>query len=298
MLLTVSKGNSDAKQLRFAQGPIHIGRIENAELFLPDKAVSRRHAIIYSTKDDKWILEDLDSANKTSLNGQPIHKAEINTGDVIQIMDFIIQVDLENVINNGHLQTKDKEATTGPSPEDLEDTLVVPGHQVIIRRPSIEHAPAVRFPAKRIKDFILATEAICKADGLEEVLDVLLKIALKQFFCYHVWCGLRSQPISPLNTQAGKKHDGTKVKMTDLKFQEQINESVEKKFFFLFPRIPADKSGQRDINSVMIAPILGQTGCLGVLYIDNGTNHESYNISDLDYLMFIAIHTAAIIENF
>jgi pSer/pThr/pTyr-binding forkhead associated (FHA) protein len=196
MLLTVSKGNSDAKQLRFAQGPIHIGRLENSEVLLAEHAVSRRHAIIYATEDDKWILEDLGSVNKTLLNGQQIHKAEINTGDVIQIMDFIIQVNMENVITNGHLQNGDKEGTTGvASQADLEDTLTIPGHQTIIRRPSIENAPAIRFPAKRIKDFILATEAICKADGMEELHEVLLKIALKQFFCYHVWCGLRSQPI-------------------------------------------------------------------------------------------------------
>jgi hypothetical protein len=40
------------------------------------------------------------------------------------------------------------------------------------------------------------------------------------------------------------------------------------------------------------------TGCFGVLYVDNAMDHEQYNLSDLDYLMLLAISTAAILENF
>ena len=52
------------------------------------------------------------------------------------------------------------------------------------------------------------------------------------------------------------------------------------------------------IRSAMIAPIVDPTGCFGVLYIDNSMDHGHYDLSDLDYLMLVAIHTAAIIENF
>ena len=52
------------------------------------------------------------------------------------------------------------------------------------------------------------------------------------------------------------------------------------------------------IHSAMIAPVMGQAGCFGALYIDNDMSHEHYTLSDLDYLMLIAIHTAAILENF
>jgi hypothetical protein len=34
------------------------------------------------------------------------------------------------------------------------------------------------------------------------------------------------------------------------------------------------------------------------LYVDNAMDHEHYSLSDLDYLMLLAIHTAAIVENF
>jgi GAF domain-containing protein len=48
----------------------------------------------------------------------------------------------------------------------------------------------------------------------------------------------------------------------------------------------------------MIAPIMDPTGCFGVLYVDNSADQGPYALSDLDYLMLLAIHTAAIVENF
>lgn len=302
MLLTVSTASGDAKQFRFAEGPIYIGRQENSQVFLPDRSVSRQHAVIYFTAEDQWVLEDLDSANKTFLNGQEIHKTHINTGDVIQVAGFSIEVNLENQINTDLEKIEEEIAENLKKKEvNLEDTIIATSDhlQLIIRRPNAEHAPAIRFPAKRIKDFISATEAVCKATGLDELAQVLIRIAVKQFSCYHVWCSLASQPDTPMTCQAGRKRDGTKVKFDDIKsFGDKINEAVEKKCFFLLPRIPAGQSGHRDIQSVMVAPIVGQAGCLGVIYIDNATNRERYNINDLDYLMFLAIHTAAIIENF
>ena len=53
-----------------------------------------------------------------------------------------------------------------------------------------------------------------------------------------------------------------------------------------------------EVNSAIIAPIVGPAGCFGVLYVDNAMDHEHYNLSDLDYLMLLAIHTSAILENF
>ena len=40
----------------------------------------------------KWVVEDLNSANKTFLNDNVIHKAELNDDDVVRIADFSIEV--------------------------------------------------------------------------------------------------------------------------------------------------------------------------------------------------------------
>ena len=94
MIFIIKRGDS-SKELRFTEGPVNIGRHTDSQIFLSDKGISRHHAVIFETQDATWMLEDLDSANKTYLNGEPIHKAEIKTGDIISIADFNIEVDFE-----------------------------------------------------------------------------------------------------------------------------------------------------------------------------------------------------------
>ena len=65
MRIVVKQKDGNTKQFQFVQGPISIGRGANSHVFLPDKAVSRQHAVVHSTEDGKWIIEDLGSSNKT-----------------------------------------------------------------------------------------------------------------------------------------------------------------------------------------------------------------------------------------
>ena len=158
-------------------------------------------------------------------------------------------------------------------------------------------APAIKLPAKRIKDFVEATEKICRANGLDEVLQALLHIAAKQFNAYHSWCALRNQTSGSMTTHAGKTRGGEAVQLEQIKLNEKITEAVEQGQFLLFPRLGFEL-GEERIRSALIAPVMGQAGCFGVIYIDNDVAHEQYTLSDLDYLMLLAVHTASILENF
>ena len=98
-------------------------------------------------------------------------------------------------------------------------------------------------------------------------------------------------------TYAGKSRDGKTVNFNDLRLKDKINLAMEKQQFLLVPRIPA-KAGEQAIHTALIAPVVCGGGCFGVLYIDNDMAHPAYDISDLDYLMLLVIHTATIVENF
>lgn len=298
MRLVVKKGGSLVNEFQFTKGPIYIGRHADSQIFLPDRVVSRHHAVIFSTQDGKWMVEDLDSTNKTSLNDDPIHKTEIKTGDCLRIIDFTIEINLEDdTIADKPINLEDTLTTT---PDRLDDTRITSPlePQVIVRRIDSEHAPDIKLPAKRAKDFMRATDAICKADTLDEVLSALLNIATKQFISYHTWCALRNQPTGQMTCHAGKHRDGSTVQLSEIKLNEKITQAVEKEQFLLLQRIRPTQREKQIIHSAMIAPITGQAGCFGVLYIDNDMSHEHYSLSDLDYLMLLAIHTAVIIENF
>ena len=286
MQLVVKQNDGSIKRLRFTTGPVHIGRAAEAQVSLPDPSASRQHAVIFTTPGGDWILEDLDSANKTFLNDKAIHKARIKTGDRIRIAEFTIEVNLDSDL-----------ATDKPThPEDTL-TAVPQRLQVITRDLGTEHAPDIMMPAHRAKDFLDATEEICKANGLAQVLTMLLEIMFKQFDASKAWCALRNEPEGPMTVHTGKTLNGKEVAFADITLNEKITYAIENNLFLLFPTVPAALQ-RAPIRSAMIAPIVDPDGCFGVFYINNAGASAPYNLSDLDYLMLLAIHTAAIVENF
>jgi len=291
MRIIVKEKDGTAKEFQFTKGPVYIGRGANSQVFLADRTVSRQHAVIHSTDEGKWLVEDLDSASKTYLNDEAIHKAEIKHGDCLRITNFIIEITLE----------EDAESDKALQLEDtlhLEAALAIPPHETVVRKPDAGHAPAMRLAAKRLMDFSQATETICEAGSFDELLLTLLDIMLEQFRAFHVWCALRKQPTGPMIFHAGKKRDGTTVDLGKIKLQKKITQAVEKGQYLVMPRVSAQIEEEEAIRSAMIAAIMRPTGCFGVLYVDNAMKEKHYSLSDLDYLMLLAMHTAAELKKF
>jgi len=69
------------------QFPFTIGRDPAVDLPVDSTRVSRRHAEIIHTPDDRYVLHDLKSTNGTSVNGQIVVDTELNDGDVIVVAD-------------------------------------------------------------------------------------------------------------------------------------------------------------------------------------------------------------------
>jgi len=291
MRIVVKQKDGNTKQFQFTEGPISIGRGANSHVFLPDKAVSRKHAVVHSTDEGKWMIEDMGSSNKTYLNDKPINKAEVKHGDCLRITDFIIDIMMEKEVS--------KEMPVHPEDTlQLEAALATPKHETIVRRPDAQHAPAMRLAARRLSDFSKATEKIFEAGSLDELLLTLLDVTLEQFDAYHVWCALRKQPAGPMTCHGGKRRDGTPAQLNELQLSEKITQAVEKGQFFVMPSVSAQVEAKGRIRSAMVAAIVRPTGCFGVMYVDNAMIHEHYSLSDLDYLMLIAMHTAAILKRF
>jgi len=291
MRLVLKQKDGETKEFQFAQGPIQIGRAADCQIALPDPTVSKKHALIACNGDGKWHVQDLGSANKTYLNGEIVRLAAVKTGDFIRITDFTIEVDVD-----------EKVKPTAPS--ELEDTLnleaglATPTHETVVRKPDAGHAPAMRLPAKRLSDFSQACDAVCKSKNLEDLLVTLLNISLKQFGAFHTWCALREQPSGPMTYHAGKRRDGQAVDLSEINLAEKVNQAVERRQSLVMPRVGADVEAKDRIRSALIAAIAGPGGCYGVIYLDNAMIHDHYTLGDLDYLMLVAAHTAAVLSKF
>jgi pSer/pThr/pTyr-binding forkhead associated (FHA) protein len=297
MRLRIKQSDSTISEFHFEKGPIYIGRHRNSQIFLGHRAVSRQHAVLFSTQDGKWMVEDLDSANKTYLNDEPVHKAEIKTGDLLRIINFQIELNLED-------------RPTAEKPIDLEDTLTKtayglkttlepPPQDIIIRETHLVHAPAMRLPARRLTDFSQATAAVCRATGPDEMLLTLLDVVLSQFNATRAWCALRNRPTGPMTSHAGKQSNGAAIDLSEIKLSDKVTQAIENGHYIVLPQVSAHVEGQNKTpRSAMIAPIISPVGCFGVIYVDNAPEQAYYSLSDLDYLILITTHTAAVLRRF
>lgn len=72
------------REVNLAKERTTIGRRSHNDLVIDNLAVSGEHAVVFTTGSDVY-LEDLGSTNGTTVNGQPIKKHLLQSGDVIEI---------------------------------------------------------------------------------------------------------------------------------------------------------------------------------------------------------------------
>ncbi len=278
MRLFISLGESSVNELKFDKGPIYVGRQMGSQVFLPDKAVSRQHAVFYTTKDGSWIIEDLGSSNKTYLNSQAIHKTELKHNDVVRVADFLIRVSLED--------DEDQEKKI-----EMEDTLVGHNHirkelHTVERNLDAGDAPPVKFPAKKMKHYHEALEAICQQQSLDKLYQAVVDILFRQFKALNVWVAVRSQTAGPMNIQGGRKLTTEHIERQDLAVPASLAEAQEKNKYLLIHQLPR-QIANRGIRSVIIAPIMVGKDYHGIVYIENSKEHPHYSLQDLDYLILL-----------
>src|SRR5271170_5292885 len=76
-------------------GEILIGRHAQSQVVIPDTSVSRRHALLKVLGIGTFTIEDLGSANGTSVNNQSLEKGKavpLRAGDVVRVGDVAILV--------------------------------------------------------------------------------------------------------------------------------------------------------------------------------------------------------------
>jgi pSer/pThr/pTyr-binding forkhead associated (FHA) protein len=83
-LVVRSGGGRAGEQFPLERTQTTIGRTPDCDIFLDDVTVSRRHAIV-ARGAGGFTIEDLGSLNGTFLNRHRIEKADLETGDEVQI---------------------------------------------------------------------------------------------------------------------------------------------------------------------------------------------------------------------
>ena len=97
--LTMSRGPNPGQfaAIEVRSRAIFIGRDATCEFPIDDPSVSRRHARVYmdsSSHRTEVVVQDLDSTNGTLVNGQPIQRAVLSTGDHVHVGDVVLRFEM------------------------------------------------------------------------------------------------------------------------------------------------------------------------------------------------------------
>jgi pSer/pThr/pTyr-binding forkhead associated (FHA) protein/outer membrane protein assembly factor BamD (BamD/ComL family) len=92
--LTIEDSNGQiAEQFSFDHGSYLIGRQENCDIVLPSSSVSRQHANIF-VRDGRCYIEDLNSANGVTVDGQRVVKQRhLGTASQVRIGDYYLYLE-------------------------------------------------------------------------------------------------------------------------------------------------------------------------------------------------------------
>jgi two-component system cell cycle response regulator len=108
----------NAGQVFALDGTEHvIGRGTEADLWVEDGGVSRRHARISCRSDGRFFIEDLGSTNGTFISGQRVELCEIKPGERIQLgpalmVRFAITDDAEEELQRRLYESSTRDALT------------------------------------------------------------------------------------------------------------------------------------------------------------------------------------------
>jgi hypothetical protein len=82
--LTIVEGKDEGRQFTFDQVEVLIGRTSENDVVLYDPGVSRRHVKI-RLDGQRYLVQDLGSANGTQVNGVTVEEEELKEGDSITV---------------------------------------------------------------------------------------------------------------------------------------------------------------------------------------------------------------------
>jgi len=199
--LVILSGERSGERLLLEDGKRYIiGRDQSADITLPEKRISRRHACIYwEAQSNRMVLEDLGSLNGTYVNSSAISGTKIlQNGDRVQIGSHVLQLQFPEMSFLQEPDTKtDKRYKSRPSHisaapsgdvfeniEPISDSLsrdLTGGRMINGRVGDIALADLLQMLAatKKTGQLILSDKKLARAPTIESVADGTIFVFLK-----------------------------------------------------------------------------------------------------------------------
>lgn len=212
---------------------------------LEDLTVSRRHARLIVEKG-VWYLEDLKSKNSTYVNGIRIQRVALRSGDRIQI--------------GQHLLIFEDTAESSPFPwERIAQSF---SQRVISHDTTVDINYLLM---EKLGSLVL------RAESLEGFLSEALSLLAEVF---------RVKKILILTRGGGSEGLELKVFRGGKEYaREIVTEAIQTRKVLLYPEDPSFPSPS-DAPFLLVAPLLTEDRCLGVIYLEQDSTQERFQEKD------------------
>lgn len=250
--ILLSQSSQPPLEYMISAVPLIVGRSARADIALTEDSISRRHAR-FNIFDDVLYVEDLGSSNGVHVNGRRVQKVALSAADTILIGPYTFRV------------------------ERLDDL----GKQKLIRRTEIEHSEVAPLHEKLVvadQSSIAFLYRISQSMTLHRTIEPLLAQVVEAVMgsipADRASILFRRTPEESLSVAASQTRPGcgggAPTSTTLVGHVVQTRASVLTTDATQDDRFECSESiAQHEIKAVICAPLTGQEGVYGVLYVES-----------------------------
>ncbi len=305
----IKEGDTPGLRVNLWHGCI-FGRAIESDIVVPDRRASRHHARIDFRPDGVWLV-DLNSANKTYVNGLSIAEKKLDAGDMVRIASsmYVFQEEDDTPSLNLGEDLKDSQAiclspesdkTTFQEARSLRDVDNVEGLVKLAQDPRSDRVINI------LMNIFELSKKLNTIHDINRLLDELMQLIFKTFPSAERGFIMLAEPgKDKLQIKTAKTRTGDTRVMAS---QTVVNAAIDRREAMLSQNTMEDeelKFGEsiitHGITSVMAVPMIRYTGgeeeLLGLIYLDSRKLDKPFDKIDLSIISALAGQAAVAIKN-
>jgi adenylate cyclase len=293
LFLTVqSDGDTQPHALRDGQTLI-IGRAFDCDVVINHESVSRRHAQVV-VQGARASVCDLNSSNGVYRNGERVKEADLSSGDTLRFGS------VEASIAEPPAVRAEPVVASADSAMQLEYT-------IYRRVDAAARGAATAVDANRVIRLLgEIARTLVASLSLSETLDRVVDLLLAHIPADRAMLSMRASAAGEFVPAVTRMKAGTAGASTPFSISRTVADLVVRERVAILTadvlrdaRFDAAQSLFRDdVRSLMCAPLCGygaQTSIIGLLYVDNGWNHQ-FSVGDLELFTALADYASVAVS--
>jgi adenylate cyclase len=289
-----------------------VGRHPNNQITLPDREVSKEHALLERSSDGGYTLKDLNSSNGTFVNGRRVRELKLRDGDEIAFGNTRLTFRSSTEVTNSGVQ----------APKDLLNlskkgvTVVASAASMPAFIAQLDQALESEFrPAEQQNDVAALKQdyeklriahefhrQVGRERDQKSLFEKILNVAFQLLAADNGVLFLVDDKTGDLTPALVKNRTGASVDVvvseTVLERATQTRQAVLTADAIIDSRFSSSESiVAQGIRSAMAVPLLVQGALKGLLFLDSRARANAFSEKDLKILSAIASQAAIALEN-